>query len=253
MAVDLEDVPLQAGFGANLSWLSALQESLAIGLGKLRQNEAAINEMIARDDALRLGTQEWDEEMRSSLAGLLDPASGRSVTVGLGYPPGPAEFPFLSVVGMGGNEHTGEAIAGDEHHRAYTLVKEVANPPTMGLQTDPTATALEDDEHLCIRHTQTGTGMQVRAQVAAWTVSAELSELLISAARWGLWVQRGLLNQRGIHEYTWSEGAMNPSPELEPRMAPLPTLELTLQWTWRRTRSELVPNRVSIGGGSFSA
>jgi len=251
MAVEV-DTPRQAGAGLGITPLLAVAETVTRGLGLLRQSEAAIEEMLRRDDELRLGTQTvWTQQLRAHLLELLDPSTGRAVSVGLGHPAGPAEFPFMSVTGAGGGENPGELSAGDEHHRAYTIVNKVADPPTMGRQTDPSSVALDEDDHLCIRHMVTGTGMQTRAQVACWTVSAERSEVLLSAARWALWVGRGLLNERGIHEYTWSEGGMEPSPDLEPRVTWLPVLDLTLSWTWRRTRSELVPNRVTIAGGSF--
>ena len=212
-----------------------------------REVQAYVNELVQRLDTLKRGTQDtWEKTLRDALREMLDPESQRYVEVMIGYPLGIAQYPALSIVLDSGGENTGEAIAGDEHHRFNTISKPTAVSP-------PTVATVPITEHLLTRNRVMGTGETSVVQIAAWAVAPERSLLLQAAARWALFHEKGLFQKRGVHDITWREGGVEPSEELAPRIAYLPMLIVTLSWTFRETRRERAANRVTIGAGTFSA
>lgn len=240
--------PTQLGAGHNIVPELAVQEALVIGLHKLVQDEAAVDELVQRLDTLKNGTQdEWTKALREDLRDILDPSSERYVRVNVGYPTTEERLPWLSIIADSGGENVAEAIAGDEHHRHYTLTRTTEVSPA-------TAADVPDNESLLIKHAVMGTGEQTTVQVGCWSVAPERSLLLAAAARWAIFHEKGLLAARGVHDISWRTSGMSaPAPELLPRVGYLPLLIVTLSWTYRETRSTLVPNRVTIGSGTFSA
>tara|TARA_R110000824_G_scaffold54028_2_gene149063 strand:- start:17624 stop:18262 length:639 start_codon:yes stop_codon:yes gene_type:complete len=209
----------------------AVLEALVRGLHQLAEDPTAIEEMVDRKDMLFNGTQlAWSKELRDDLVSMLDPQSANYVNCLLAYPTGIADLPTLSIVEESGGENEGEAVMGDLLHVFWTLV--------------------QPDDQSC-RHDVRGIGETTRIQVGAWTTSPERSLLLRAAAHWALFQNKGLLQDRGIHEVSFSSGGVEVSDDLLPRVAYVPMISLTLKWTFRATKRSIVPNRVTICPGTF--
>jgi hypothetical protein len=250
--------PTQSGTGHNLVPELAVQEALVRGLHLLVQDEAAIDELLNRLDVLQQGSQsEWVADQRAALLEMLDPSTERYVKVLIGHPATVAELPCLGISDQGGGENTSEAVAGDELHRFYTLIRESdLDPPLAPTVADPDLrldTEVKPTDSMCVRHQVMGTGEQSTIEVSCWAVAPERALLLQAAARWAIFHNKGLLTERGIHDVTWRTSAFAPATEMEPRIGYVPTLTLTLNWTFRETRRKIVPNRVTIGSGRFTA
>lgn len=250
--------PTQSGMGHNLVPELAVQEALVRGLALLAQDEQAVDELLSRLDTLRNGSaDEWLAEQRAALLDMIDPSSDRFATVLLGHPVDAAALPCFGITDQGGGENTSESVAGDELHRYYTLIRESElDPPLAPRLADPALrlpTEVKPNESICIRHQVMGTGEQSTIEISAWAVAPERALLLQAAARWAIFHNKGLLSERGVHEVTWRTGAFAPASEMEPRLGYVPTLTLTLSWTYRETRRKIVPNRVTIGSGRFTA
>lgn len=240
-----EPQPTQSGMGHNLVPELAVQEALVIGLHQLVQDEFAVDELLSRLDVLRnASADEWVRDQRTALLEMLDPSNEHYVNVLIGHPMTADQLPCIGITDEGGGENVAESVAGDELHRYYKLIRTSDVSP-------PVASAVADDESVCVRHQVMGTGEQSTIEVSCWAVAPERALLLQAAARWAIFHNKGLLTERGIHEVSWRTSAFAPAVEMEPRLGYVPTLTLTLSWTYRQTRRKIVPNRVTIGSGRF--
>lgn len=212
----------------------ALQEALVLGLHTLASDRRAIEELVGREDTLRNNTADaWKASLRAALVEMLDPGSDQYCDVLLGYPVGSgiARLPALSIVVDGGGENQGETVCGNLIREGYEFV---------GPNQELWAT------------TELGAGQTSTLQIGAWSTAPERSALLIAAAQWALYQQQTRLLERGIHEISYRRGGQEVAPEMEPRVAWMPMLMVTLNWTFRESSRRLVPNRVRILRGTPS-
>lgn len=213
----------------------ALQEALVLGLHTLASDQRAVEELVGREDSLRHNTaNEWRRALRDALLDMLDTRSDLYCPVMLGYPspPGSCKLPTISIVVESGGENPAETVVGNVLHARYT-----------GL----VGPAQELFEILA-----TGAGQTTVLQVGAWSPAPERSSLLIAAVKWALYQQQEQLQERGVHELSFREGGVEVSPEMEPRVAYVPMLTVTMSWTFRQTHRRKVPNRWTLARGQFS-
>lgn len=235
------------GAGHNIVPELVVQEALVVGLHKLVQDEQALDELVSRVDTLYNGSQDtWTKALRDALREMLDPSSQQYVRVTVGYPRGIEQTPALAVVLEGGGENVAEALCGDEGRRTYTLTR------TYTGNLEATAANVPDTQSILHRDRIMETGQTSTLQVSAWTTAPERSLLLQAAAKWALFHQKGRMAEQGIHEITWRAGGVEVSPDFEPRISYLPMLILTINWTYRETRRDVAPNRVTLGTPTFS-
>lgn len=212
-----------------------LQEALVNGLAVLASDNFALEEVVARRDALRHNSSEkWRKSMKAALIEMADPSSDMHADVIIGYPvpQGTAKLPALSIVVSTGGENTGEAVTGNSLRRFV----EPHGPNNEVWETR-----------------EVGAGQTTVLEVGAWATAPDRSALLNAAAKWALYQQRQRLLLRGVHEITFREGGVNVAPELDPRVAYLPILSVTLSWTFRQSVRQKVPNRTRLLKGSFSS
>jgi hypothetical protein len=222
-----------SGAGMNIIPELAVQEALVLGLHQLAQDPKAINEMVQRLDKLKRGTQDgWEKALRDALIEMLTPSNDNYLQVLLGYPLGIEDLPALSIILASGGENEGEAVVADTLHTSWKLIQP-------GSRSE--------------RSQVLGTGKVSTVQIGAWSTAPERSLLLQAAAHWALFSNKGLLQERGVHEVTYQEGGAEPEEDMIPRVAYVPMITATLKWTFRVTHRDIVPNRVTICPGAFSA
>lgn len=235
------------GASMNLIPELAFQEAIEVGLVKLTQDEFHMEELVRREDALLRGTQDgWADELREVLREMTDPRSPHRVTVGIGYPDDPAQLPYVSILLADGGENTAEAQVGDLEGHSYTLTRTTsANPATVA------ATGVR--ESLLVRTEHRGTGVTSQLQVGVWDVSKERAVLLHAAVQWAIFGEKGKLFERGVHDITWRQSGMEVQTDLDPRLTYVPMHTFTISWTYRRSTKRVVPNRITVNTGTFSA
>lgn len=239
--------PKQVGAIHNIVPSLALQEIITIGFAMLAQDEYAIGEVVRRVDELKRGTQDpWTLAMREEVRKLADPSEQQCAQVFIGDPAGIEHLPCVAISENGGNENTSEAVAGDEHHRFYELVRETSIDP-------PLPETVPDNESICIRHQVMGTGANTTLEASCWAVVPERAILLQSMVIWCVTnpTLKGRLKGAGVHDITWRTGGTRPAQQLEPRLGVLPNVTVTLSWTFRQTLREQVANRVTVRSGRF--
>lgn len=213
----------------------ALQEAILLGLNALASDVRAIDELVGFDSDLRhTGGDEWRRALRDALLEMVDPSSDLYCDVRIGYPvpPGQAKMPAISIVVESGGENEAEAVIGDVQHVSYS---DLIGPDQTLYET------------LTI-----GSGQTSVIQVGAWATSPERSALLRAAIKWALYQQKDRLITRGVHEISFSESGFEVSPDLEPRVAFVPTVNVRMNWTFSLSSRRKVPNRVRLARGRFS-
>jgi hypothetical protein len=227
------------GAGMNIVPELAVMEALSVGLQRLAEDPNAIAECVDRLDAMEhYEEDDWRRGMVQALIEMLTPGSDAYLSVFVGFDAAVAHMPAIHLENAGGGENTGEAEVGDIIGEYFTLRNAVD---------DPDIETLADTQHMAVRHQVTGVGQSTQVVIGCWDPSPERALLIQAAARWAIWTQRGFLSTRGVHEFSWSEGAITPNPEMMPRpVSYVPTLTLTLRWTFRATESQIVPNRLRV-------
>lgn len=227
------------GAGMNIVPELVVMEALAIGLQQLAEDPDAIAECVDRLDAMQQNDPEdWRNGMIIALQEMLRPGSDTRINLFVGFDAAVANMPAVHVENAGGGENTGEAEVGDIIGTYYSLRNAVD---------DPDIDTLADTQHMAIRHLVRGVGQNTQVTLGCWDPAPERALLIQAAARWAIFTGKAHLGNRGIHEVSWSEGAITPNPEMLPRpVSYVPTLTLTLHWTFRATESEIVPNRFRV-------
>lgn len=220
------------GMGAVVDLL--VQEALVIGLHTLASDRRAIEELVGRNDALRHNTgDEWRKSLRDALRDMLNPKSDQYAEVIIGWPipGGGSRLPAISIVEQGGGENASELVVGN-----LLGVSDEFHGPNQEVW----------------RTTRIGGGYRSSIQIGAWSTAPERSVLLRAAVVWALYEQQDALADRGVHELSIQLGGAEVSPDLEPRVAWVPMVDLTLNWTLSQSQRERVPNRVRLLAGTFS-
>ena len=216
--------------GANLVAEVDLVEALTLGLQVLRQDEAAISELFHRNDVTRLSTGEaWSSDQAELLRRVLDPADDLFARASIGYPTTDRQLPCYSVVNESAAEDTSGAVMGDLLSTTY-----------------------DQQGERSIRSDLMGVTWTTTVQVGCWATAPELSLVLRDAARWALFRQKDLLRERGVHDISFSEQGLAPSPDLEPRVGYVPMISVTLRWTFAQTLRRTVPNTATVRAARFS-
>ena len=225
---------MSTGSGVMVVPILALQEAITVGLATLGSDQHAIDELLERDDDLQYNSAErWRASLRTAFREMVDPSNDQhcDVLVGLPTPFGVARLPAIALLVQGGGENTSEAVMGN----VLRVSTELHGPNTEAWQT-----------------TEIGAGQTTTVEVSAWSPAVERSHMLLAAVKWSLYEMGDLLKRRGIHEVTYRELGDEQSPALEPRVAVVPMLSVTLSWTFRTTTRSKIPNRVTILPGTYS-
>ena len=216
--------------GANLVTEVDLVEALTLGLQVLRQDEQAIAELFERHDTTRHSTGDaWSSDQATLLRRILDPSDDLYARATIGYPTTERQLPCYSVVNESAAEDTSGAVMGDLLSTTYDRVGERS-----------------------IRSDLMGVTWTTTVQVGCWAAAPELSLVLRDAARWALFRQKDLLRSRGVHDITFSEQGLAPSPDLEPRVGYVPMIGVTLKWTFAQTLRRSVPNTATLRASRFT-
>lgn len=211
-----------------------MQEAIVVGLQTLRSDARAVEELIGREDELRHNSaNEWRRALRGALLQMLDPSSDQYAEVLIGYPTpmGSARLPAISLIVDSGGENAAEAVADN-----VLRVSSAFHGPNQEIW----------------ETTEIGAGQRSVVQIGSWSPSPERSTLLVAAVKWSLYAMQELLTGRGIHEVSFSEGGVEVSKDLEPRVAYVPMISATLLWTFRESVRRKVPNRVRVLPPVFS-
>ena len=242
------------GSGMNIVPELAVMETLVMGLQLLAEDPNAIAECIDRIDAMEQNDPEdWRSSMIAALQEMLTPGSDTYLNVFVGFDAAVANMPAIHLENAGGGENTGEAEVGDIIGVYYSLRNPVdpdADLADVDLDNPRGLTPpveLLDTEHLAVRHQVKGVGQSTQVTVGCWDPAPERALLIQAAVRWALFTGKAHLGSRGVHEVSWSEGSVVPSQEMLPRpVSYVPTLTLTLRWTFRATEPRVVPNRLRV-------
>lgn len=222
------------GHGLGLSPVLLIQETLYVGFAVLASERRSMDELFARDDGLRHNTTaEWRKALREALLEMVDPTSPSFCEILPNYPApgGAARLPVVSIIDEGGGESGTETVAGDLLRKSFEF-----HGPNQELWST----------------TEIGAGHRTQLQIGAWALAPEAALALHAAIQWVLYRLKPDLLERGIKEISWTTGKAEPSPELEPRVAMVPMLNLSLNWTFRSSYRKKVPNRVTFRPPRFS-
>lgn len=215
--------------GANMIAEVDLVEALTIGLQILRQDEAAIAELFQRHDVTRLSPADaWSGDQAVMLRRILDPSDDLYARASVGYPTTDRQLPCYSVVNESAAEDTSGAVVGD----------------LLGVSYDRAG-------QLSVRSDLMGVTWTTTVQIGCWATAPELSFVLRDAARWALFRQKDFLRERGVHDMSFSEQGLAPSPDLEPRVGYVPMITITLRWTFGQTLRRTVPNTATARPARF--
>lgn len=230
--------PRHLGAGMNLVPELAVMEALVLGMQLLAEDPDAAAECVDRLDAMaHHDPEDWRRGLIDELKRMLTPGNDSSLNIFVGFDAAVANMPAIHLENAGGGENTAEAEVGDLIGEFYTLRNQV----------DVVTDDLLDTEHLAVQHQVNGVGQTTQVVIGCWDPAPERALLIQAAARWALFAMRGHLQTRGVHEFSWSESAIVPSGDMDPRPTSyVPTLTLTLHWTFRATESKIVPNRFRV-------
>ncbi len=234
------DVVVHRGSGMLETPELLLRQVLLEGMVELAGDDVRLDELFARVDDLRQGTQEdWADDFKAALRRMARLHDVGGVSVGVGYPMDDAHYPYVSIVTDSAGESPGGASMGDVLGRTYSVVG--------------TPTADDADSTVSTRHTVLGVDYTTSIQIGCWALAPEESTLLLTVVRHLLFRHKGRLVASGVRDITLSESGFQPDPQMYPRTGYVPVIRCSLEWTLRQTRrTRRVPTRVRIASVSFT-
>lgn len=217
-----------------------LRQVLLEGLVELAGDLPRLDELFARVDDLRQGSQdEWVQDFKDEFRRMAKLHADGGISVGVGYPMDDAHYPYVSIVTDSAAESPGGASMGDVLGRAY----------------DVTSTPTADDFNSTVstRYTTIGADYTTSLQVGCWALAAEQSILLQTVVRHLVFRHKGRLASAGVRDVTLSESGFQPDPSVYPRTGYVPVIRCSMEWTLRQTRrTRRVPTRARVSAIVFS-
>lgn len=228
------------GAGAAFAPEALVRQVLLEGLVLLANDEHRLSELFTRVDTLLQGTQEaWQEDHRAVIRQMLDLGQAGGLRVKIGYPQNIPELPCISIIEESASENTSMAVLGD--------IQDVQYERTGTVVADP---ALDDSK--VTRHTILGSEWTNNLQLGCWATNGERSVALKEAVHNVMMHDKNRLYAAGIYNVSLSEGGTTVSREVMPRVAYLPFVRVSMDWTRRQTRKDSpVPTRALINTPTF--
>lgn len=207
-----------------------LRQVLLEGVYELAGTPDQVDELFARSDALRQGSQDdWADDFRAGLEQLIREGGLR---VNVGVPMTEAVLPAVSIVTASSSEDAGGATLGG----ILAVGWRSFGTPTV----DPNGFVTE-------RHTTIGSDWSTNLQVGCWATTPEEAVLIKAIVAYLLFRHKGRLAEAGVRDLSMSESGFTPDPQLYPRVGYVPAFAVSIEWTRRQTRVRRpVPTRFTV-------
>lgn len=211
-----------------------LRQVLLEGLVELAGDEPRLDELFARVDDLRQGTQDdWVDDFKAGVRRMAQLHAPGGIMVGVGYPMDDARYPYVSILTDSAGESAGGATLGDILGQTFVV--------------QSTPTAADFNSTVSRKITTIGTDYSTSLQVGCWALAAEESTLLLTVVRHLLLRHKDRMKAAGVRDITMSESGFQPSPDMYPRTGYVPIVRVSLEWTLRQTiHHRRVPTRARL-------